>query len=171
MRTSFVVFAAAAAAIATVACARSSSPAGPSRPVDSFGTLNGAHVELTAEGGIAALSTTWRATHDDRSFVYARRHLCGTSCPAPMDSASGALSAAAADSLFSVVWSLAPMNLRDDYGTTRGGADMFAYTLHISFDGATKTVRADDGTMPDAMRQIVVILGATIDSARARGKP
>ena len=40
----------------------------------------------------------------------------------------------------------------------------------ITFDGVTKTVRADDGTMPDAMRQIVVVLGATIDSARAHGK-
>jgi hypothetical protein len=167
MRTSFVVFAAAA----LVACAHSSSnPSAPSRPVDSFGTLNGAHIELAAEGGIAALSTNWRAAHDDRSFVYARRHLCATSCPAPMDSASGALTAAAGDLLFSVVWSLGPMNLHDDYGATRGGADMFQYTLRITFDGTTKTVRADDGTMPDAMRQIVVILGATIDSARAHGK-
>jgi hypothetical protein len=62
------------------------------------------------------------------------------------------------------------MNLHDDYGTTHNAADMFQYTLRITFDGATKTVRADDGTMPDAMRQIVVILGATIDSARAHGK-
>ncbi|HEV8446058.1 MAG TPA: hypothetical protein VGQ44_04540 [Gemmatimonadaceae bacterium] len=169
MRTSFVVFA--VAAITAGACTHSSSgPAAPSRPVDSFGTLNGAHIELTAEGGIAALSTSWRANHDDRSFVYARRHVCGTSCPAPMDSASGAFTPAAADSLFSVVWSLAPMNLHDDYGTTHNAADMFQYTLRITFDGATKTVRADDGTMPDAMRQIVVILGATIDSARAHGK-
>ena len=167
MRTSFVVFAA-AAALALGACAHgSSSPAAPSHPVDAFGTLNGAHIELTAEGGIAALSTTWRATHDDRSFVYSRRHVCGTSCPAPMDSASGTLSAAAADSLFSRVWSLAPMDLHDDYGTTAGGADMFEYTLRVTYDGTTKTVRADDGTMPAAMRQIVAILGGIIDSARA----
>jgi hypothetical protein len=167
MRTSFVVFAA-AAALAIGACARgSSSPAAPSRPVDSFGTLNGARIELTAQGGIAALSTTWRAAHDDRSFVYSRRHICGATCPAPMDSASGTLSASAADSLFSLVWSLAPMDLHDDYGTTAGGADMFGYTLRVTFDGTTKTVRADDGTMPAPMRQIAVILGGIIDSARA----
>lgn len=167
MRTSFVAFAT-VAVLAIGACARgSSSPAAPSRPVDSFGTLNGARIELTAEGGIAALSTTWRATHDDRSFVYARRHVCGTTCPAPMDSASGTLSAAAADSLFSRVWSLAPMDLHDDYGTTAGAADMFEYTLRVTYDGTTKTVRADDGTMPAAMRQIAAILGGIIDSARA----
>jgi hypothetical protein len=169
MRTSFVAL---AATLAIGACAHSSSaPASPSGPVDAFGALNGSHIELTAEGGIAALSTTWRAAHDDRSFVYSRRHLCGSTCPAPMDSASGVISAAAADSLFSVVWSQTPAQLRDDYGTTPGAADMFEYTLRVTFDGVTKTVRADDGTMPAEMRRIVDILGGTIDSARARAKP
>jgi hypothetical protein len=169
MRTSFVVL---AATLAIGACAHSpSAPASPSRPVDAFGTLNGSHIELTAEGGIAALSTTWRAAHDGRSFVYSRRHICGPTCPAPMDSASGVMAAVAADSLFSVVRSLVPMDLHDDYGTTQNAADMFAYTLRITFDGATKTVRADDGTMPAAMRQIIAILGGTIDSARAHAKP
>jgi hypothetical protein len=88
-----------------------------------------------------------------------------------MDSASGVMSAAAADSLFSVVWSLTPAQLHDDYGTTRGAADMFEYTLRVTFEGVTKTVRADDGTMPAEMRQIVTILGGTIDSARAHAKP
>jgi hypothetical protein len=163
MRTSFVLF---AAALTIGACAHSmSAPATPSRPVD-FGTLNGAHIELTAEGGIAALSTNWRAAHDDRSFSYARRHLCGATCPAPMDSATGVMPPAVADSLFSVVWSLSPMQLKEDYGTTHGAADMFEYTLSVTFDGVTRTVRADDGTMPDAMRQIVATLGATIDAAR-----
>jgi len=87
-----------------------------------------------------------------------------------MDSASGTLSAAAADSLFSFIWSQAPMQLHDDYGTTHGAADMFEYTLRITFDGVTKTVHADEGTMPAEMRQIVTILGATIDSARAHNK-
>ena len=145
-------------------------PSTPSRPVDAFGTLNGAHIEVTQEGGIAALSTTWRATHDDRSFVYARRHLCGPTCPPPMDSASGVMTAVATDSLFSVIWSLAPMQLHDDYGTTHGAADMFEYTLRVTFEGVTKTVHADDGTMPADMRQIIAILGATIDTARAHNK-
>jgi hypothetical protein len=164
MRTSFVLL---AAALTIGGCAHSSSaPATPSRPVDSFGVLNGAHIELTAEGGIAALSTNWRAAHDDRSFSFSRRHLCGPTCPPPMDSASGVMSPVAADSLFSVVWSQSPMQLKDDYGTTHGAADMFEYTLRVTYEGVTKTVRADDGTMPDAMRQIVSILGGTIDAAR-----
>jgi hypothetical protein len=81
------------------------------------------------------------------------------------------MSAAAADSLFSVVWSLTPAQLHDDYGTTRGAADMFEYTLRVTFEDVTKTVRADDGTMPAEMRQIVAILGGTIDTARAHSKP
>jgi hypothetical protein len=47
---------------------------------------------------------------------------------------------------------------------------MFEYTLRVTFDGTTKTVRADDGTMPAAMRKIVALLGGTIDSARAAAK-
>lgn len=154
-----------AAALALGACAGST--ASPSVRTDSFGTLNGARIELTAQGGIAALATSWQAAHDDRSYSFVRRHICGTTCPAPMDSASGALSAAAADSLFSVVWGLGPMDLKDDYGLTPGAADMFEYSLRVTFDGTTKTVHADDGTMPPAMRQIVTVLGAIIDSARA----
>jgi hypothetical protein len=153
-------------AVSVLACAHKT-PA-PTAPLDSFGTLNGARIEITAEGGIAALSTNWRASHDDRSFAYARRHICGPTCPAPFDSASGILSPAAADSLFSVIWSLTPSQLRDDYGLTPGAADMFEYVLRVTFDGTTKTVHADDGTMPAAMRQIVSLLAATIDSARAK---
>ena len=161
-----------AVALGLGACAHGTSvPTNPSTPVDSFGTLNGARIELTAEGGIAALTTTRRVTHDDRSFVFSMRHICGpATCPAPMDSASGVLSAVAADSLFGVVWSLGPMQLHDDYGTTNGAADMLEYTLRVTFDGATKTVRADDGTMPPPMRQIVAILAGTIDTARAIAK-
>lgn len=88
-----------------------------------------------------------------------------------MDSASGVMSVAAVDSLFSVVWSLTPSQLHDDYATTHGVADMFEYTLRVTFEGVTKTVRADDGTMPAEMRQMVAILGGTIDSARAHTKP
>ena len=153
------------AVVALAACAGST--ASPAIRTDSFGTLNGARIELTATGGIAALSTSWRAAHDDRSYAYVRRHICGATCAAPMDSASGSLSAVAADSLFTVIWALGPLELKDDYGLTPGAADMFEYSLRVTFDGTTRAVHADDGTMPPAMRQIVNTLGGVIDSARA----
>jgi hypothetical protein len=158
-----------AAALALGACAGGST-ASPSLRTDTFGTLNGARIELTAQGGIAGLATSWRVTHDDRSYSFVRRHICGTTCAAPLDSASGTMAAAAADSLFTVVWGLGPAGLKDDYGLTPGAADMFEYSLRVTFDGTTKTVHADDGTMPPAMRQIVTTLGGTIDSARALAK-
>jgi hypothetical protein len=49
---------------------------------------------------------------------------------------------------------------------TVGGADMVTYTVRMTFDGTTKTVRADDGTMPPPMRQIVDVIHATISAAR-----
>jgi len=134
--------------------------------VDDFGALNDAKIELVAEGGIAALLITDVARHDDRFYLHTMRHLCTQTCAAPLDSATGTLSASAADSLFSLVWAQSPFSLKDDYGTMNGAADMMTYTLRMTFDGTTKTVRADDGTMPPQMRQIVDAVRGTISAAR-----
>jgi hypothetical protein len=129
------------------------------------GAAAGAKVEVVAEGGIAALSITHRISHDDRAFVYVQRHLCGTSCAAPMDSASGTVSAVTVDSLFNGVIAQKIL-FNDDYGTTSGAADMMEYTVRITSGGTVKTIRADDGTMPGALRQIVDAVRATISAAR-----
>jgi len=138
----------------------------PSVRTDDFGVLNAAKVELIEEGGIAAILTDRVARHDDRFFLYTRRQICSQGCAAPSDSVTGTLSPAATDSLFTVVWSQSPFTLKDDYGTTNGAADMIAYTLRMTFDGTTKTIRADDGTMPPPMRQIVDVIRGTISAAR-----
>jgi hypothetical protein len=87
-------------------------------------------------------------------------------CQAALDSASGPLVTRSADSLFAVIEGLNPFALKDDYGITVGGADMITYTLRVNIGGRSKTIRADDGTMPDAMRKITDALRATIDAAR-----
>jgi len=138
----------------------------PAIRTDDFGVLNAAKIELVEEGGIAALMTDRIVRHDDRFFLHTQRHLCGPTCPPPLDSITGTLSPAAADSLFTLVWAQQPFSLKDDYGTSRGAADMMEYTLRMTFDGTTKTVRADDGTMPPQMRQILDALRGTISAAR-----
>jgi hypothetical protein len=148
------------------ACARRDPTSSPAVRVDDFGVLNAAKIELVEEGGIAALLIDRVVRHDDRFFLYTQRHICGQTCPAPMDSVTGTLSPAAADSLFTLVWAQQPFSLKDDYGTTHGAADMMEYTLRMTFDGTTKTVRADDGTMPPPMRQILDALRGTISAAR-----
>ncbi len=159
---SFIVFSLALGA----ACGRHGASSITTARVDDFGALNAAKIELVAEGGIAALLINEAVRHDDRFYLQTTRHLCGTTCPAALDSASGTLSAPAADSLFSLVWAQSPFSLKDDYGTMNGAADMMTYTLRMTFDGTTKTVRADDGTMPPQMRQIVDALRGTISAAR-----
>lgn len=157
------------ASLALAACThRDPTTAVPGVRNADFGTLNAAKLELVAEGGIAALQMKYAVDHDARSWVYVQRHLCTDKCGAPIDSASGTLSAAAADSLFSLVWSESPYGLRDDYGTTPNAADMMTYTLSVTFEGNTKRIRADDGTMPDAMRRIAEATRGII--AAARGK-
>jgi hypothetical protein len=134
--------------------------------IDDSGLYNAPIIELTAEGGIAALSVHHLVRQDDRSYVYTQRHICGQTCTPPLDSASGTLAVAATDSLFKVVLAQSPLSLKDDYGITQGAADMMTYTLKVTFSGNVKTIRADDGTMPQPMRQIVQTLHETISAAR-----
>ena len=153
-------------AVTLAACARRDPTAPGAARIDNVSSMNGGRLELVEEGGIAAFLTTQTVRHDDRAFTFVRRHICSTNCPAPLDSASGSLSVAASDSLFSIVSSAQPGTLKDDYGTTAGGADMITYTLRVTFDNATKSVRADDGTMPSAMRKIVDAIHGTVAAAR-----
>jgi len=148
------------------ACARRdpTSP-GPAR-IDNATSMNGARLELVEEGGIAAFLTTQTVRHDDRAFTFVRRHICSANCPAPLDSASGSLSVAASDSLFNIVANAQVGTLKDDYGATAGGADMITYTLRVVSDNQTKTIRADDGTMPSAMRKIVEGIHGIVAAAR-----
>jgi hypothetical protein len=151
---------------ATIACSNRATTAILSRD---FGTLNGAEVELTEVGGFAARSTTQLVRHDDGYFSYVAKPLCAPACPAmPVDSASGSLTHAASDSLFSIIVAASPGSLRDDYGATPNSADMVTYTLRISTANGVKTIRADDGTMPAPMRQIVEAVHGIIAAARQR---
>jgi hypothetical protein len=161
MRISLIALAAFAAA-----CSNSGSTSSGPVALNDFGSFNQAAVQVTAEGGIAALSSTHRVSHDDRGFVYVMRHLCAQNCGAPLDSASGALAPNVTDSLFNIVLEQARQLSKDDYGTTGQAADMMVYTLTISTTTGVKTVRADDGTMPPPMRQIVSSLRDVIQAAR-----
>lgn len=142
---------------------------GPTRGGDTdAGSLSGAKVEIVATGGIAALSVTHRVDHDTRAFGYTQGRLCGASCPAPTDSASGMLSPSTTDSLFNVVVKDAGALSKDDYGITQNGADMMSYTIRIITAGGARTIRADDGTLPDPARQIIAAVRETISAARGR---
>jgi emfourin len=167
MHTRFISVA--IASIALAACAhRDPTSTTPGAGSADFGTLNAAKLVLVAEGGIAALHVKYSVDHDTRTYAYSQRHICTVNCGAPLDTASGTLSAAAADSLFSLVWAQAPYALHDDYGTTPQAADMMTYTLSVTFEGNTKTIRADDGTMPEAMRKMVDATRGIVAAARSK---
>ena len=152
-----------AAVSLAAACASTSPTLGGS--TDS-GSLNGAKVEITAEGGFAALAVMHRVDHDTRGFAYSQRRLCGTTCAAPTDTASGTLSSAKADSLFNTVLQDTRALTKDDYGITKNGADMMSYTIRVTSDGRIRTIRADDGTLPEAARHLMAAIRETISAAR-----
>jgi hypothetical protein len=153
--------------ILAVACGcASSSPTVESG--SDFDSFNGARVEVRAEGGFAALSIGQTIDHDTRAFSYSQRRMCGTSCPAPMDSASGTLSPAVNDSIFNVILQDARTLSRDDYGTTKNAADMMTHTIRLTANDRVRTIRGDDGTLPDAARHIVNTVREAISAARSR---
>jgi hypothetical protein len=125
---------------------------------------SGAKIEISAVGGIAALAINHSIRHDDRGYVYTQRHICNDLCPAT-DSASGTISTVIVDSIFKAALPAA-LALKDDYGTTPNGADMMSYTLRVTANGTTKTIKADDGSMPPELRQVVTGVRVVIDAAR-----
>lgn len=149
-------------AMATTACASTS----PTLDGNTDGNLTGAKVDITAEGGFAALTVTHRVDHDTRAFAFSQRRICGTSCAPPTDTTSGMLSPAKADSLFNVVLQNAHALTKDDYGITKNGADMMSYAIRITADGRTRTIRGDDGSLPAPAREILTIVRQTISAAR-----
>src|SRR5262245_50999961 len=118
MTKSTILFALLAASIA--ACSKNS-PTDATQLRDAAGS--GSKIEITAEGGIAALDIRHVVRQDDHFFVYTQRHLCNNGCAAS-DSTSGSLSAAASDAFFKTVFAQSPFDFKDDYGTSRGAADM-----------------------------------------------
>jgi hypothetical protein len=133
---------------------------------DDFKSFNGVELQLTEEGGLAAFATNHVVRHDDRYFSVVRRRIClPPNCGAPLDTAAGTLSPAATDSLFSIVLAQAS-SLEKDYGVTPNSADMITYTLRITQGVTTRTVRADDGTMPPPMRRIVAAVHGIVSAAR-----
>src|SRR5689334_22834176 len=152
-----------ALASSLAACAGNSATESSLPRLDQLSSSGGA-IEVSAEGGIAALSVSHVVRHDDRTYSYAQRHICNAVCPA-LDSASGTLSAAVIDSMFKAAVPAA-FALKDDYGITRNGADMMSYVVRVTAGGSVKTIKADDGTMPPELRQIVTGVRQTIDAAR-----
>jgi hypothetical protein len=165
------------AATALMACLRAGRVANPAVNADDSGSFNGAKVEITADGGFRGERRHYVVQQDDRSFAMSARHLSdynpkfvsrfnGGRIPPPLDTASGTLSAATADSLFRIVLGQRPFSLKDDYGKTPGRGDFFDYTLTVTAGGVVKTIRADDGTMPPQMRRIEQSVRETISPVR-----
>jgi len=152
------------ATTATIAACASTSSTESAQPRLDQASAAGAKIEILAEGGFAALSVNHVVRHDDRYFLFTQRRICNGVCPA-IDSASGALSVAATDSLFKIILP-ASLALKDDYGATPGGADMMSYSIRVTTGGSTKTITADDGTMPPELRQIVTAVRQVVDAAR-----
>lgn len=153
-------------AVAVAACSTSGTKLDPESAAQSASYAT-AEVELVGTGGLGGFMTRSVVRGSGPSFLHTMHRICSVpNCQAALDSAAGSLRRSASDSLFATIDRAAAFNLKDDYGITVGGADMVTYTLRVTMGDRTKTVRADDGTMPEPMRRIAEALRATIAAAR-----
>jgi hypothetical protein len=127
-----------------------------------------ASIEVLADGGIAALHIL---NHVDSTTGQAH-YSVGPICPSsgtcqPRDTLEGQLTRAQVDALFARAAESEFRALHADYGTTTQGADMMGYTVIIRANDRTRTIRADDGTMPSLLAQWVNdVRGAVVEAVR-----
>jgi hypothetical protein len=125
-------------------------------------------IEVLADGGIAALHILNRVDSATAGVQYSLGPICGEggSCQ-PRDTVTGSISQAQVDALYARAARPEFRALRADYGTTTQGADMMGYTVIIRANGRTRTIRADDGTMPSLLAQWVNdVRGAVVEAVR-----
>jgi hypothetical protein len=154
-----------ALATGALSCAHKDAVTGP--PSFDRGAVARSSIQLISSGGIAVLYTLQVVHGSGPDFLTVNRTGCSIEgCQVLLDSASGVLSLDSAQALFAAVSAESPFTLADDYGVTTNGADMKSYVLTVTLDGRTKSIRADDGTMPPPMRRITDILRAAIAAGR-----
>lgn len=117
---------------------------------------NPAAIDIEAIGGIAALRQHTHVDSASGQFTYTMARLCepAPSCPV-LNSETGTIKREDIDALFRRVMLPDFRQLRKDYGTTKNGADMMAVVVTIHANGLSRSVTADDGTMPTILAQFV----------------
>jgi hypothetical protein len=117
---------------------------------------NPAAVDIEATGGIAALRQRTHVDSASGQFSYTVSRLCpeGDTCPL-LHSQEGIVSRDEVDALFRRVMQPEFRQLRKDYGTTRNAADMMGFVVTIHANGLTRSIAADDGTMPTILAQFI----------------
>ncbi|MEJ7811547.1 MAG: protealysin inhibitor emfourin [Gemmatimonadaceae bacterium] len=141
----------------------------PDERVNSSVELAGARITVEQDGGLGGLHTIGAVYGQEPRFVTVTRRICSSQNPcALIDSASGPLTADAARRVFERVAAEGFFSLREDYGITRGGADMITYTVTVEANGATKSVRADDGTMPPPLASVLNAFRVAVSAGRGQ---
>ena len=123
-------------------------------------------ITIHATGGIAGMEIVRGVARDGPLFSTFTRRLCsGTRCTPATDSAAGALQPARAASVWSEIEAARTDTMRADYGIGRGADQMF-YEIRIALPSGERVLRADDFSMPPALRKIVERVDAAIREQR-----
>lgn len=156
------------ALLALAACARPERDA-PTTPETARNAVavEGFSISLEREGGLGSLLIRSAVDGQTSRWIATTHRICSVpSCQAAMDSASGTLRAEKVREIADAVEKSGIFGLADDYGRTPNSADMMTYTLSVRANGRAKSVRGDDGTFPQAAREVQALLERAITEAR-----
>ena len=169
-RTSLASFAI-VAALTAVACA----PPGPlSRARHHTSTFpvtraslssTRAGIAIVGTGGLAGLERAMALDSATGHFMTVTRRACGPSC-APLDSASGTLTADAVARIYAVVDHERVFALRDAYGICEECDDQALFTTAVFANDRRKVITSDRETTPEVLGRVHVALADAIRSAR-----
>lgn len=125
-------------------------------------------IRVEALGGIAALHAIAEIDSAAASGAWSMGPICAEAMPCTArDTLVGDISRGVIDAFFVRTHAPEFRVLRADYGWSAHGADLRGYVVTIRANGRTRTLRADDGTMPTLMAQFVNdVNAAVIDAIR-----
>ena len=150
-----------------VACTNAQSGNGPGTTEVASSASAGVHVVTEKEGGLGGLWIRRTVDGDALTYVATTHRICSVpQCQAAIDSASGRISAESARAIAEAANRAALWQAKDDYGRTKNAADMFTHTLRVQSQGRSKTIRGDDGTMPEAARELEQAVERAVSEAR-----
>lgn len=123
-------------------------------------------IRVDALGGIAALHAIAEIDSATAIGSWSMGPLCddGRSCM-PRDTLVGSVPRTMIEAFFIRTYQPEFRSLRADYGASTQGADMRGYIVTIRANGRTRTLRADDGTMPSLMAHFVNDVNAAVIEA------
>ena len=124
-----------------------------------------AGIAIIGMGGLAGLQRTTVLDSATRHFITVTRGSCNNGC-APLDSASGTLSADDVAHIYAVVQREQVFAMREAYGICDECSDQALFTTAVFANNQSKVITSDRETTPEVLGRLHVAVAEAIRGAR-----